>query len=74
VSEVVHRPERRHQCPIGPRTWTHDQAGTVRACETCGRTWVAYRPDPRSGWAPSIVFWRREGWLARRRRERTSRR
>lgn len=69
---VVHMPPGPHHC--GPNTYGHwldhwdDPAGTVRQCPDCGRSWVAYRPYPASGYMG--VLWRREGWLAHWRRVR----
>lgn len=45
----------------------HDPDGTVRACKTCGTTWVGYR-SAESGIL--VTRWRREGWFARWRRMR----
>lgn len=48
----------------------YDPPGTVRVCP-CGRTWVAYRLPPQSGYASGFnVRWRPEGRLARWWRER----
>lgn len=80
MSEIVHKPPRVHACSPG---WTWDEGvgfldkglygtppspqeyprGTVWECD-CGRTWVVYRVDH------GIVHFRREGRLARWRRER----
>lgn len=53
---------------LSPAAW--DPPGTVRACEECGRRWVATRP-----YANVLVNdWRPEGrvkqWLRKRRGER----
>jgi hypothetical protein len=53
-----------------------DAPGTVRVCDECGKTWVAYCPaSPASGqaWAPGIVLWAAEGRFARWRRVRRER-
>lgn len=69
---IVHEPESRHYC--GPNDYGYwdvgwnDPPGTVRECTECGKSWVAYRPRPHSGYMG--VLWCREGWLARRRRHR----
>lgn len=49
--------------PVGD--W--DPPGTVRACE-CGRTWVAFKDPPGSGYL--ATRWRREGRFERWQRER----
>lgn len=67
---IVHTPDRPHRCGPNDHGYWHDgwtdPAGTVRECPACGKSWVAYRPTPRGGYMG--VLWRREGWLARRRR------
>ena len=71
---IVYTPDRPHRCGPNDRGYWHDAwndpAGTVRECTECGKSWVAYRPHPRSGYMG--VLWRREGWLARRRRRRAT--
>lgn len=68
---IVYVPERPHVC--GPNQYgimhgaCFDSVGTVRECE-CGKSWVAYRDPYDPGYMG--VKWRREGWLARRRRQR----
>jgi hypothetical protein len=68
---VVYQPPTGHHC--GPNRYGYwldasfDAAGTVREC-ACGKTWVAYRDRAEVGYVG--VKWRREGWLARRRRVR----
>lgn len=69
MTEVVYTPDRRHHCgPSEHGYWSemwNAPAGTVRGCE-CGKTWVAFRDRTDPGYMG--VKWRREGWLARRRR------
>jgi hypothetical protein len=70
---VVYEPEIRHHC--GPNRYgimadaPSDRPGTVREC-SCGKSWVAYRDEFDVGYMG--VKWRREGWLARRRRIRNA--
>lgn len=74
MTEVMYTPSSRHHC--GPNEYGYwDEMwlaaeGTVRQCE-CGKAWVAFRDRMDPGYMG--VKWRREGWLARRRRiKRTS--
>lgn len=74
MNSVVYEPKRRHYCGPNDRGyweehWLATEQGKVRQCE-CGKTWVAYRDHSDPGYVG--VKWRREGWLARRRRERRS--
>lgn len=48
-----------------------DAVGTVRECE-CGKSWVAYKDEADVGYMG--VKWRREGWLARRKRTKKAQR
>lgn len=80
MAEIVHEPRRMHSCGVNSfGTWwgkwpdgyerpLHDAAGTVRACDECGRTWVAY--DGPINVMASV--WRPEGRIARWWRERRS--
>jgi hypothetical protein len=70
---VAYQPPAQHHC--GPNRYGYwldacfDAVGTVRECG-CGKTWVAFRDHYDVGYVG--VKWRREGWLARRRRVRRS--
>jgi len=72
VTTLVYEPPEQHTCGVRrDGTWSllYDPPGTVRACDECGRTWVAEKPPP--GLMPSV--WRPEGRIARWRRERRER-
>lgn len=68
---IVHAPEPKHSCGpnnkghMGMNNW-NEPPGTVIECSECGKSWVAYRPNPQSGYMG--VLWRREGIFERRRR------
>jgi hypothetical protein len=77
---IVSQPSASHRCgPSRYGVWlgyTHDRAGTVRACDECGKTWVAYRQKYTHGMRGQLhvgSLWRPEGWFARWRRARKSR-
>jgi hypothetical protein len=74
LSNLVYEPTPVHHCPVNDYGhWMehrNDAPGTVRAC-ACGQNWVAYRrPQPEGRRYYTGVYWRPEGWFARRRRER----
>lgn len=63
--EVIHIPSG-HECPT-PHGALAVREGTVWRCDTCGLTWVAYRL---SLCGEMFARWRREGRIARWRRNR----
>lgn len=51
----------------------YDPPGTVRECETCGKTWIGYREKvPARGMHTLTTQWRPEGRFERWRRQRRS--
>jgi hypothetical protein len=66
-------PAKPHRCAAPAPDF--GQPGTVVACDTCGKTYVAYIPDRNltghgQEWGAGIVLWRAETRRERRRRER----
>lgn len=76
VIEPAFIPEPQHKCGPNPLTgvwhdYWQERPGTVLECSECGKSWVAYRPHPMSGYMG--VLWHREGWFAKWRRKRRER-
>lgn len=75
MTRVVYSPPTGHDC--GPNRYGYwpanmfGQPGTVRECETCGKTWVAWHDRLDVGYMG--VKWRRESRIARWWRERRHR-